>query len=515
MAQNTKKILHEWVEETPTIKIDPSVDITYSPECGYGLQLRNFHGTLKEEEPILSLSDNLVFCASHIRELASKDKTLHNWISLGSLSDNDILHRGLLYYWLFGESKWKPYLDSLPTDLDLPFNYSIKKMEGLDFSTVSLYSPALSKRLEIERGYERFLNSEVEHSSSISLKQWLLPYQWISSRGLTHPKTNEVCIVPLVDLCNHSTYESNVRYDIDEDGNFQLLLLPLAPGELRSDKYKGEAESNHTFDLLLNYGMRSTSEFMFNYGFIPQDRSEEDFDEIVKFFDPGCEEIRAVLDPGESTQSASDDERFAWSLAYDLLVEFFSDIPQKLRIIVLPESVEPDQTKRFRFHSDFIMALASDEHLELITENDKEELYLNDVKLEPDTAFQTVLSLGDPSITMKARKLVSKLCQMFYDDLMKVSDSDVTVSTLAKVEASIYKRYADAVNMEETSNSSRADQDSGNSHESKSRDPASELAKLQISQPEEPNPEGSKQSDSESKKEMDSKPNENSDLKSD
>lgn len=492
MAKNTKTLLNEWVEETPTITVDPSVDITYSTDCGYGLQLKNISGDREKEETVLTLPEDLVFCATHIKKIAAKDEALQKWIDVGSLTDNDILHRGLLYFWLFHESSWKPYLESLPTDLDLPFNYSIKKMEGLDFTTVSLYSPALSKRLEIERGYERFVKSGVKHSDSITLKQWLLPYQWISSRGLTHPKTNEVCIVPLVDLCNHSTYESNVRYDIDEDGNFQLLLLPLAPGELRSEKYREEPScTGQTVDLLLNYGMRSTSEFMFNYGFIPQDRTEEDFDEIVKFFDPASEEIRAVLDPGEASDSASDEERFAWSLAYDVLVEFFSETPQKLRIVVLPESIEPDQVKRFRFHSDFIMALASDDQLELVSENDQDELYLNDVKLEPDTAFKTVQSLGDPSIVKKARELVAKLCRVFYDDLMKISDSDPTISALAKVEASIYKRYADAVGIQEASESddaSRSEHSDNSDHsdhsefknEDPAADPTDEVSKLNI-----------------------------------
>jgi len=389
----------------------------------------------EDEKILLLVPSELILSPDRIRELAQDDEKLQKWLELENISDTDVLHRGLLYLWLCKkDNPWTEYFETLPKNIDLPFTYSIKKMESLDFSTVSIHHAAITKRLSLEKSYERFVH-DASTSRKLELWEWLLPHAWISSRGLTHPLTGQTCLVPLIDLCNHSSKKSNVRYDADEEGNFELLLTEPV----------GDFE---TGELFLNYGDRSTSEFLFNYGFVPDDRSEDDFEELFKLFDPSADEIRDIIDPSRyKKDQLSKEEKQEWEMTYDVLLDFFEEeAAQILRIIRFPKIVEPEEAKRYRFHNNFIMALASNDHLELYkTSGPEQGLYLGETKLTTSNVFSTARQLGDDKVLSQARELVANLCEYFANQVSAVShdrNDDPWVVKVATAESSLYRNYA-------------------------------------------------------------------------
>lgn len=428
--------LQSWFDRVG-IKVAPGVEAVQTDTKGLALETspywRDENADIAEEDSeesvIAAVPAELILSCDRFAEMANEDWRLRRWMELSDEKETEVLHRGLIYLWLIKKDNvWKDYFDALPLDVDLPFSYNISRMQDLDLSAVSLHHAALIKRLSIEKSFERFMKTSIGRASRITLEQWLIPHIWISSRGLTHPLTKRLCLVPLIDLCNHATLNANVRYEVNTSGDFELRAHTGSIGARQ--------------ELCLDYGIRSAGEFVFNYGFYPEDKNEKDFDEVFKVFDPSDDEISSLLCP-KSPNASEKESKDGQQITYDMLLDFFEeDLPQVLRVTRLPESSEPDEAKRYRFHNNFIMAMASIDMLNLIQERNGNALYLGSERLSPNKAFEAVLALGDASIVQKGRELVAVLCEYFSTQMSGIKSNSPMIAKLATSEASIFKSYA-------------------------------------------------------------------------
>lgn len=340
-------------------------------------------------EPLIFVPEQMILSAPKILALAESEPELKAWLEQETLTDYHTIHRGLLWLWL---KRPNPWFENLPCsdDLKLMFSRSPKEIEML-FGT-SIYEATLAKRVSLEKAHSRFIQTT---DMDLSLADWLLPYQWISSRALSHPKTGEFCIVPFIDFCNHHGSESNVRYDVTSTDDFYLVS---------SKSIHGGKE------LLLDYGSeRGDADFLFNYGFVPSSSCPNQ--ELRWMFDPRDSRIRKQLEND----------------IYDVLVEFFD---QERHVLILRHGGE--------WHCEFLTLLACKDRTK--PTNDRHSLFIGSQELIPGLISNVTDKL--PDVNARASELVSRLCQLFLSDLVQIrrpAGSDA--AALADKEARLFREF--------------------------------------------------------------------------
>lgn len=342
-------------------------------------------------EPLIFVPESHVLSEQGILALAESEPELQAWINQETLSEYHLLHRGLLWLWL---RRPNPWFQTLPSSkmLNLPFNRRPKDIELL-FGT-SIYDATLLKRVSLEKAHSRFIHAT---KLDLSLEDWLLPFQWISSRALSHPKTGKYCLVPFIDYCNHHPTKANVRYDVTSTGDFYVIASDTIG--------KGQ-------ELLLDYGYdRGDADFLFNYGFVPP--SNYPNKELRHVFDPKDLRIRNLL---ENKQ-------------YDILTEFFE---QERHVLILKHNGE--------WHCELLSLLACGDRIELRPDGSFHSLYIGTEELVPGLISNITDKM--PEINASAAELVARLCRLFLHDLEQIDrPSGSDAACLAEKESSLLRQF--------------------------------------------------------------------------
>lgn len=205
---------------------------------------------------------------------------------LTGISDKDVLTRFFISEILTNRrgdnnnnNNWDSWVESLPAlrEMNLPIAWDRQYIE--DLVGTSIYDATLSKVNFLKFRYKRFFESaevrdlikeyvmsgpapklHTESDIELAFKDWVLIESWISSRSLEvfYRDQRELCLglVPVVDMANHDSVNSNAKYELDFDGKVVSLVATdtIAAGT----------------EVLIDYGQdKGAGEFVFSYGFIP------------------------------------------------------------------------------------------------------------------------------------------------------------------------------------------------------------------------------------------------------
>ncbi|KAI7503517.1 SET domain-containing protein [Hortaea werneckii] len=155
------------------------------------------------------------------------------------------------------------YVKSLPLE-NLPTFWSQDELALLIGTTLA---PAVSSKLRsLHREYDHLCESTSQArwyslvGQHLDFDDWLQVDAMYRSRALDFPEIGH-CMVPCIDLANHSAGESTIAvYEKDEHGNATLLL--------RDDKTVNEGD-----EVTITYGdEKGACEMLFSYGFLESER---------------------------------------------------------------------------------------------------------------------------------------------------------------------------------------------------------------------------------------------------
>lgn len=155
------------------------------------------------------------------------------------------------------------YVKSLPLEL-LPTFWTSNELQLLVGTTLA--PAATSKLRSLQREYDLLCQSASQTRwysivrDHLDFDDWLQVDAMYRSRALDFPGIGH-CMVPCIDLANHSAGESTIAiYERDSDGNAVLLL--------RDDKAVKAGE-----EVTITYGdEKGACEMLFSYGFLEIDR---------------------------------------------------------------------------------------------------------------------------------------------------------------------------------------------------------------------------------------------------
>ena len=155
---------------------------------------------------------------------------------------------------------WQPYIESLPSEFDLPLMWSPKEIKYLLYGT-SMESITNEKLQWIAQVVEAL--NKVE-GYEISLYEFKWAYSAISSRAFPRAKlkeasssvTNnewisisEICLYPVLDMLDHNP-TAKIEWIMDSAGIEFVTNDPIATGEIAYNNYGPKGNEN----LLSNYG---------------------------------------------------------------------------------------------------------------------------------------------------------------------------------------------------------------------------------------------------------------------
>ncbi len=172
---------------------------------------------------------------------------------LTGISDKDVLTRFFISEILTNRrgdnnnNNWDSWVESLPAlrEMNLPIAWDRQYIE--DLVGTSIYDATLSKVNFLKFRYKRFFESaevrdlvkeyvmsgpapklHTESDIELAFKDWVLIESWISSRSLEvfYRDQRELCLglVPVVDMANHDSVNSNAKYELDFDGKVVSLV---------------------------------------------------------------------------------------------------------------------------------------------------------------------------------------------------------------------------------------------------------------------------------------------------
>lgn len=375
------------------------------------------YAQVPEDGVVISVPQEYIITAKSVIQYAQlkEHELLKQFLSIddkgaptdpNKLADRKIIVRFLLYQMLLvrrgtPDNKFSRWLVNMPPlkDINLPFTWSNDALQHLESS--SIYGATRAKMVVTERNYTGFFShptigkdimrfvaagpnvDKVKVDHIITYNDWLLLESWISSRSveIPVPKDGKVCVqcsneipqldlncppvgmalVPFIDFANHSD-DATARFERLDNS---VVLVADTSQRAVQDK---------TGEITINYGPeKSSSEFLFNYGFIPE--SHEDARSISIFYQPDDPEYRSILDAHyDPTKDPNADD---YDSSYEALIWFMNRPTHRMDIKGTGEL----------WKDDFIYLLAIRPELEIATDDEAGNdyaLYYNERKLELD-----------------------------------------------------------------------------------------------------------------------------------
>ncbi|CAL8111950.1 unnamed protein product [Orchesella dallaii] len=233
-------------------------------DCGFGLKATD---SLKSGELAFSVPKSIVMSAEKARSsklsvLVDKDPILCNM-------QNVLLAMFLLYEkYVNPESFWKPYLRIIPSKFDTVAYYTEAEMALLKISPRA-FRESLRMYRHISRQYAYF-HTKFKNSTSLAskgLKKIFTynRYTWavsaVSTRVNNWPnKHDTLCLVPLLDLCNHGEGE---EISTDYNDESESFLCYAGSDFAKESEFK------------MFYGHRSSIDFLIHNGFVPNNFKDD------------------------------------------------------------------------------------------------------------------------------------------------------------------------------------------------------------------------------------------------
>lgn len=441
----------------------------------------------QDDPVVLSVDDELIITARRVRQYA-KDKE-HSFLDKllqvddqGSpidpqkLPERKVIFRFLLYQMLLvrrgtPDVKFSQWLVSLPKlkDMNLPFTWTQDDVIRLE--PTSIYGATRAKMVVMDRNYNGFFShssisqdirnfvaegpsdKKVKVDHIITYNDWLLMESWISSRCLEIPKSKndtqqqcgpgvdsnsdipdleleddvpelEMALVPFVDFANHSKNSTAV---FEKVGDKVALILKdaIAPPDFSAEKV----------EVTINYGPdKGSSEFLFNYGFIPADHGNSK--SLSVHYQPEDDAYRPILDVyyNPDCDPNSDD----YDSSYEALVWFINRPTQRLVVKSMGDSYWSD---------DFIFLLSLRSELEIATDDDAETdyaLYFKGKKLDLEQ-LETYLKNNYQDIFYSqllpsANLITKRFIEKYLNDMPSLSENFVDTPHLGDKLANLEKQ---------------------------------------------------------------------------
>lgn len=243
-----------------------------SPGRGIGVFLKS---TGNEGDLLLSIPPSQVLSAENI-ELDPAIGHVVGPLRMAGLDD-----RGVLVLWLVHQMTqqashgWTPYLSILPSEYDLSADHLL-----LSNDTIS-GTPLAGAVAEMKKNISRQANSvlkgiqlldppePLKDLSSLELSRvWSYAHVLVLTRSSVLSKINPqsdwteqpVCILPLVDFCNHSE-DPNAKVVLDADGSVNLVALRrISQNEEVFISYWPDKEPLNSEQSLFSYGFLSNTD---------------------------------------------------------------------------------------------------------------------------------------------------------------------------------------------------------------------------------------------------------------
>lgn len=164
---------------------------------------------------------------------------------------------------------WSEYIKFLP-NVSIPTTWTEEECALL--RGTSLDSAVTSKKATLEHefySFQHFTSSipwckqyfwnPTSPSSLFTLRNWVQIDAWFRSRVVELPGVGH-CLIPYLDMVNHSDDAANAYYNLNEDGDIDLLPIDADDGLL---------STKETTEVRINYGLyKSSAELLFSYGFL-------------------------------------------------------------------------------------------------------------------------------------------------------------------------------------------------------------------------------------------------------
>mmetsp|Transcript_5355 Transcript_5355/g.5517 ORF Transcript_5355/g.5517 Transcript_5355/m.5517 type:complete len:595 (+) Transcript_5355:223-2007(+) len=228
--------------------------------CGRGLLARE---SLTEGEIMMTIPLDLCLTRNMAQEVIGKDVIpdyMDEYLAIAMLLMHEKLEGG--------KSKWKPYIDILPTMKDVYPSY-IWTEEELDMLKGSpVYAASKSLRKKLDREYESLVSTVLSRSptrfppSSYTLSLFLWAFTMLFSRAArlsSKAAGEELALVPYADLMNHNPY-SNTYIDAQRSG--LPFLSSTEEVALYADRSYKKFEQ-----VFINYGEKGNADLLLLYGF--------------------------------------------------------------------------------------------------------------------------------------------------------------------------------------------------------------------------------------------------------
>lgn len=233
------------------------LEIDEFPEVGCGLRVRE---TIEEEEKAIVVPETLIITKNIISKtpllaFISQDPLLNAMPNLA-------LAMILLNERYNSDSFWRPYINVLPQEFDLPLFYSREELQELHGSPVLL--EAVSQLRNISRLYSIIHQQLRSHSDPHLLLctvgfhyadfVWAVSCVMSRQNKIPSKKHNEeplLALIPLWDMANHNTGRILTDFDVDTRSCVCYSMSKYSPGE----------------EFRIFYGERGNSDLLLNQGF--------------------------------------------------------------------------------------------------------------------------------------------------------------------------------------------------------------------------------------------------------
>lgn len=171
------------------------------------------------------------------------------------------------------KSFWTPYIKTLPDEYDTPMYFTLEELNELKGSPV--LDEAVKHCRNIARQYAYFYRLfKTHHAGSRSdqdlpMKEFFTydSYRWAVSAVMTRqnpiPSTDGsselLALVPLWDMCNHSSGKLTTDYNLEKDQLESYSFQAVSPGD----------------QIFIFYGLRSNAELFVHSGFVYADNEHD------------------------------------------------------------------------------------------------------------------------------------------------------------------------------------------------------------------------------------------------
>lgn len=167
--------------------------------------------------------------------------------------------------------EWVHYILSLPQECDTPITWDSE----INLKRCGLYSAVKSKMSRLRNEFNK-LEPNLKFLGNMTLNDYIWADFIFWSRVISlksangHINGDDLCLIPLLDFCNHSL-SPNASWELDSESKTISLV---SSREIQADE-----------EVTISYGQKSNCELLFIYGFAIEENPLNSFSIIPPFID--------------------------------------------------------------------------------------------------------------------------------------------------------------------------------------------------------------------------------------